>query len=162
MKENRTYSPYSSSSEIMKLLCNYIQIVFWMKQIISESVLLKQKWLRISSYRSYSYKCINLKRSTSIDKEIVVGGFNMKIESNAQSAHMPMPTAQTMNNEMIGRDKESVVDKNIDLLEYNKLSGINLLLQKTVIEAIEKANKKLSGVMAEFEFQSMTRQNKLW
>ncbi|NLK97755.1 flagellar protein FlaG [Defluviitalea saccharophila] len=79
----------------------------------------------------------------------------MKIESNAQSAHMPMPTAQTMNNEMIGRDKKNpVVDKNIDLLEYKQAypEYQPTIAEKTVIEAIEKANKKLSGVMAEFEF----------
>ncbi|MBZ4668938.1 MAG: flagellar protein FlaG [Defluviitaleaceae bacterium] len=79
----------------------------------------------------------------------------MKIESNAQSAHMPMPTAQTLNNEMIGRDKKNpVVDKNIDLLEYKQVypEYQPTIVEKTVIEAIEKANKKLSGVMAEFEF----------
>lgn len=88
-------------------------------------------------------------------KNLLLEGLNMKIESAVQSAHLPMTNTQTLNNEMIGKDKKNPsVDKNIDLLEYKQVypEYQPTIAEKTVIEAIEKANKKLSGVMAEFEF----------
>ncbi|MBM7684491.1 MAG: flagellar protein FlaG [Epulopiscium sp.] len=79
----------------------------------------------------------------------------MKIENNIQSPHVPMSTPQTMHNENIDKGrKDSILDKNIDLLEYTQIHPEYqpTIAEKTVIEAIEKANKKLNGVMAEFEF----------
>ena len=75
----------------------------------------------------------------------------MKVENSVQTAQMTM---QNIQNQKYGNlAQEQKLDNNQVVGQKQKSTDSNLTIaEKTVIEAIERANKKLSGVMAEFEF----------
>lgn len=75
----------------------------------------------------------------------------MKVENSVQTAQMTM---QNIQNQKYGNPaQEQKLDNNQVVGQKQKSTDSNLTIaEKTVIEAIERANKKLSGVFAEFEF----------
>lgn len=75
----------------------------------------------------------------------------MKVENSVQTAQMTM---QNIQNQKYGNlAQEQKLDNNQIVGQKQKSTDSNLTIaEKTVIEAIERANKKLSGVFAEFEF----------
>ncbi|HQD49574.1 MAG TPA: flagellar protein FlaG [Defluviitaleaceae bacterium] len=75
----------------------------------------------------------------------------MKVENSVQTAQMTM---QNIQNQKYGNlAQEQKLDNNQVVGQKQKSTDSNLTIaEKTVIEAIERANKKLSGVFAEFEF----------
>ncbi|HOQ17435.1 MAG TPA: flagellar protein FlaG [Defluviitaleaceae bacterium] len=75
----------------------------------------------------------------------------MKVENSVQTAQMTM---QNIQNQKYGNlAQEQKLDNNQVVDQKQKSTDSNLTIaEKTVIEAIERANKKLSGVFAEFEF----------
>lgn len=75
----------------------------------------------------------------------------MKVENSVQTAQMTM---QNIQNQKYGNlAQEQKLDNNQVVGQKQKSTDSNLTIaEKIVIEAIERANKKLSGVFAEFEF----------
>lgn len=72
-----------------------------------------------------------------------------------QHTQIPVANLQTVNGKMsLENQNEEISNTNTELLErkQNYPEYKPTIAEKTVIDAIEKANKKLSGVMAEFEF----------
>lgn len=80
----------------------------------------------------------------------------MNVESMGKTVHISSSNTQSQNTEKVlqKNNKEEVLTQKTDVVDYKKNypEYKPTLPEKTVIEAIEKANKKLSGVIAEFEF----------
>ncbi len=75
----------------------------------------------------------------------------MKVEDSLQAAQMTLSNVQNQKQENYSQEHKVEINNNVIGQKAKNYDSISIA-EKTVIEAIERANKKLSGVMAEFEF----------
>ncbi len=75
----------------------------------------------------------------------------MKVEDSLQAAQMTLSNVQNQKQENYSQEHKVEINNNVIGQKAKNYESISIA-EKTVIEAIERANKKLSGVMAEFEF----------
>ena len=83
----------------------------------------------------------------------------MKVEDSLQAAQMTLSNVQNQKQENYSQEHKVEINNNVIGQKAKNYDSISIA-EKTVIEAIERANKKLSGVMAEFEFSIHEKQSK--